>query len=199
MIRSDSGELSLKSTSAESQTSTFSNRLSNVSHKRRRVSHLLLVGGWLGVLLAGCRPCPNATKVTCSGASWVLRPPCCCCLRVSSLCSGGRSQTRLPRRSSCPEKRGKGRGWFICSFQPLTERTQVSATCLLVEFERVAERVQALWLLGVCVPEGLRGRFEEVLVVAHLGYWHAVELVWKSQQISIKGRFFDADLQSLLA
>lgn len=51
-------------------------------------------------------------------------------------------------------------------------------THLLVKFEGVAERVQTFGLLRVCVSKGLRGSFEEVLVVAHLGYWHAVELVW---------------------
>lgn len=48
---------------------------------------------------------------------------------------------------------------------------------LLVKFEGVAKCVQTFWLLGVCISEGLRGSFEEVLVVTHLGYWHAVELV----------------------
>lgn len=69
-------------------------------------------------------------------------------------------------------------------------RSRAGATCLLVQLEGVAKGVQAFWLLGVCVPEGLRGRFEEVLVVAHLGYWHAVKLVWKSEQISINGGCF---------
>lgn len=54
----------------------------------------------------------------------------------------------------------------------------VGGTCLLVKFEGVAKSVQTLRLLRVCVSKGLRGGFEEVLVVAHLGYWHAVELVW---------------------
>lgn len=48
---------------------------------------------------------------------------------------------------------------------------------LLVEFEGVAKCMQAFRLLGVGVSKGLRGGFEEVLVVTHLGYWHAVELV----------------------
>lgn len=52
---------------------------------------------------------------------------------------------------------------------------------LLVEFEGVAECVQAFGLLGVGVSKGLRGGFEEVLVVTHLGYWHAVELVCRAR------------------
>lgn len=52
---------------------------------------------------------------------------------------------------------------------------------LLVEFEGVAECVQAFRLLGVGVSKGLRGGFEEVLVVTHLGYWHAVELVCRAR------------------
>lgn len=49
---------------------------------------------------------------------------------------------------------------------------------LLVQFEGVAECVQSLWLLGVCISKRLRSSFEEVLVVSHLGNRHAVELVW---------------------
>lgn len=49
---------------------------------------------------------------------------------------------------------------------------------LLVKFEGVAKCVQTFGLLGVCISKGLGGSFEEVLVVAHLGYWHAVELIW---------------------
>lgn len=48
---------------------------------------------------------------------------------------------------------------------------------LLIQFEGVPESVQAFWLLGVCVSERLRSSFEEVLIVAHLCNWHAVELV----------------------
>lgn len=38
--------------------------------------------------------------------------------------------------------------------------------------------MEAFGLLRVGVSKRLRSSFEEVLVVAHLGYWHAVELVW---------------------
>lgn len=55
-------------------------------------------------------------------------------------------------------------------------------TYLLVKFEGVAKCVQTFGLLRVCVSKGLRGSFEEVLVVAHLGYWHAVELVWTGER-----------------
>lgn len=71
------------------------------------------------------------------------------------------------------------------------------ATCLLVEFERVPESVQAFGLLRVRVPKRLGGRFEEVLVVAHLSYWHAVELVWKSQHSSTDGRFLYTDVRAV--
>lgn len=54
---------------------------------------------------------------------------------------------------------------------------QVSAMYLLVQFEGVAESVQAFWLLRICVSKRLRSSFEEVLIVSHLGNWHAVELV----------------------
>lgn len=50
---------------------------------------------------------------------------------------------------------------------------------LFVQLEGVAKRVQTLRLFGVGVSERLRGSFEEVLVVPHLGDWHAVELVWR--------------------
>lgn len=49
---------------------------------------------------------------------------------------------------------------------------------LLVKFEGVAKCVQTFGLLGVGISKGLGGSFEEVLVVAHLGYWHTVELIW---------------------
>lgn len=150
-----------------------------------KLPHLLVAGGWWAGTPEGCRPGPNAAEATCSGASWALRPPCCCCLRAFCLCSGGRSQTRQPRRSSCPEEREQSAR--SVHLQPLPQHARAGHTRLLVQFERVAERVQALRLLGVRVPQGLRGRFEEVLVVAHLGYWHAVELVWKRQQISVTG------------
>lgn len=54
---------------------------------------------------------------------------------------------------------------------------QVSYMYLLVQFEGVAKRVQAFRLLRVRVSERLRSSFEEVLIVAHLGNRHAVELV----------------------
>lgn len=58
----------------------------------------------------------------------------------------------------------------------------VSGTYLLIKFEGVAKCVQTFRLFGVCVSERLRGGFEEVLVVAHLGYWHTVELVWTKER-----------------
>lgn len=67
-------------------------------------SHPLWVEGWQGVLLEECRPCPDAAEATCSAVSWAPRPSCCCCLLASSLCSEGPSRTRLPHRSSCPER-----------------------------------------------------------------------------------------------
>lgn len=60
----------------------------------------------------------------------------------------------------------------------LSDVTWVIVSCLLVKFEGVAESVQAFRLLRVCISKGLRRSFEEVLVVAHLGYWHTMKLVW---------------------
>lgn len=50
--------------------------------------------------------------------------------------------------------------------------------------------MQTFGLLRVCVSKRLRSSFEEVLVVAHLGYWHAVELVWTGdREIHMEGEF----------
>lgn len=143
----------------------------------------MLVEGWRGVLLEGCRPCPDAAGATCSGVSWGLLLACCCCLRVSSLCSEDPSQTRRPHLSSCPERKRRGGDGQLANVSKLScgktsASVLVGGTCLLVKFEGVAKSVQTLRLLRVCVSKGLRRSFEEVLVVAHLGYWHAVELVW---------------------
>lgn len=74
-----------------------------VKRKSKFKSDLKLVGDWQAVSLEGCRRVPGAAGATCSGVSWALRPACCCCLPVSSLCSEGRSRTHQPHRSSCPE------------------------------------------------------------------------------------------------
>lgn len=83
---------------SESKT-TFTRRRNS-----KNKSHPLWAEGWQGALLEGCRPCPDAAEATCSVVSWARRPSCCCCLLASSLCSEGPSQTRLPHRSSCPER-----------------------------------------------------------------------------------------------
>lgn len=77
-------------------------------------------------------------------------------------------------------------GLNACCFKALApnrslEKGTKRMSHLLVEFEGVAKRVQAFRLLGVGVSKGLRGGFEEVLVVSHLGYWHTVELVCRGR------------------
>lgn len=44
--------------------------------------------------------------------------------------------------------------------------------------------MKALGLLRVGISEGLRGSFEEVLVVAHLSYGNAVELICMQDKVT---------------
>lgn len=57
--------------------------------------------------------------------------------------------------------------------------------------------MQTFRLFRVCVPERLWGGFEEVLVVAHLGYWHTVELVWTKEREIYKHKWKVLHLFSL--
>lgn len=53
------------------------------------------------------------------------------------------------------------------------------ALYLLVQFEGVAECMQSLGLVRVCLSQGGRDKFQEVLIVTHLCYGHTVELIYK--------------------
>lgn len=46
--------------------------------------------------------------------------------------------------------------------------------------------MQPFGLFGVRVSKGLGSSFKEVLVVSHLGDWHAVELVCKGNRCFVK-------------